>query len=199
MTEGFDPREAGAALQLDRAIEAVASGGEAPGLDARTRALIQALLVARRTDPPPALRERVRATVRETNERVWLPARLAAAVLALAFLGQGAGSLLFGRWVAGSLHITFEPHLLFESGVALLALGGVVMAGALSRRLVGVALAAGAPVGLVFAANGLPELAEFPAGGALHLSQGVAALVFAALWLRAWRYVSRRASKSHGH
>ena len=101
MTEGFDPREAGAALQLDRAIEAVASGREAPGFDARTRGLVQALLVARRTDPPPALRERVRAALRETaHERVWLPARFAAAVLALAFVGQGAGSLLFGRWVA---------------------------------------------------------------------------------------------------
>lgn len=196
MTEGFDSREAAAALQLDRAIESVASGDEAPGVDAKTLALIQALLVSGRTDPPPALRERVKAALREAAyERVWLPARLAAALLALAFVGQGAGSLLFGRWVAGNLHIAFEPHLLFESGVALLALGGVVMAGALIRRLVGVALAAGAPVGLAFAAHGLPELAEFPAGGALHLSQGVAALALAVLWLRARRYVSKRASK----
>src|SRR5215471_16563599 len=196
MTDGFDSSEAGAALQLDRAIESVASGGEAPGVDAQTRALIQALLVTRRTDPAPALRERVRAALREAaHERVWLPARLAAAVLALAFVGQGVGSLLFGRWLATNLHIVFDPHLLFESGVALLALGGVVMAGALTRRLVGVALAAGAPVGLAFAVYGLPELAEFPAGGVLHLSQGVAALALAVLWLRARRYVSKRASK----
>jgi len=196
MTDGFDSSEAGAALQLDRAIESVASGGEAPGVDAQTRALIQALLVTRRTDPAPALREGVRAALRAAaHERVWLPARLAAAVLALAFVGQGVGSLLFGRWVATNLHIVFDPHLLFESGVALLALGGVVMAGALTRRLVGVALAAGAPVGLAFAVHGLPELAEFPAGGALHLSQGVAALALALLWVRARRYVSRRAAK----
>ncbi len=195
MSEGFDPREVDAALSLDRTIDTVASGEDTPGLDAETRALIQALLAARRADAPPALKRRVQAAVHAARERAWRPARLAAAVLAVAFLAQGAGSLLFGPWVAGGLHVAFQPHLLFESGVALLALGGVVMAGALTRRLLDVALAAGAPVGVVFAVHGLPELVEFPAGGALHLSQGIAALVFAALWLSARRYVSRRGPK----
>jgi hypothetical protein len=196
MSESFDPQETNPALELDRAIDALASGEDAAGLDAETRAVVQALLVARRTAPPASLQRRVRAAVREAaHERAWLPVRLAAAVLGLAFLAQGAGSLLFGSWVAGGLHIAFEPHLLFESGVALLALGGVVLAGAFSRRLLDVALAAGAPVGLVFAVHGLPELVEFPAGGALHLSQGIAALVFAVLWSNARRYVSRRPAK----
>jgi len=130
---------------------------------------------------------------------MWLPIRIAAAALALMFVGQGAGDLLFGSWVARHLHAALDRHLLFEAGVVLIALGAVLLAGAVARRWLDLAVVAGTPVGLAFAIHGWPELSEFPAGGVLHLAQGVVAVTLVLLWWHARRYgLARLAKREHG-
>jgi ABC-type amino acid transport system permease subunit len=126
--------------------------------------------------------------------------RVAAATLGLLFVAQGLGSLLAGSWVARNLDVPFDSHAFVEGGTVLVALGIVMLGGALERRWIDLAAIAGIPVGIALAAHGAPELAEFPAGGILHLSQGVAALVLGALWWRTRRYVfAPRAKRRHGH
>jgi hypothetical protein len=177
--------EPDAAAQLDAAVDDALAGRPAAGVDAATASVLTRLVAAHATQPPPALAARIRAAERSR----WQPARLAAAALAMLFLGQGLSNLVAGRWVAGQLDVAFDAHASFESGILLLALAGVVLAGAIARRWLDIAALAGAPVGLAFAIVGLSELSEFPGGGVLHLGQGVAAVALIALWWRARRYV----------
>ena len=100
-------------------------------------------------------------------------------------MAQGISNLLAGDWVARRLDVPFDSHTALEAGILLVALGGVALAGALVRQWLDLAVVAGVPVGLAFAVGGASELAEFPAGGVLHLSQGVAAVALAVLWWRA--------------
>ena len=193
MTEHSDPTELAAAIELDAAVDAALAGRPPPA-----DPLLGLLLDAHRPEPPTALRARVGKVVERGERRRWLPARAAAAALALAFLLEGAGNLFFGRSVARHLHAPFDAHTYFESGVVFLALAAVLVAGALARRWLDLAVVAGAPVGLVLAIHGARELSEFPGGGALHLSQGAAALALALLWWRGRRYVLRTGPK-RGH
>jgi hypothetical protein len=193
VTERFDRDEA-AALRLDRAVDDVLAGGAPSGVDAAMGAVLDRLVQAHRSEPPPALAARVAAIVRR-ERRHWLRAQVAAAALAVLFLAQGLGNLLAGEWVARGLDVPFNSHSAIEAGILLLALGGVVLAGALERRWLDLAVLAGAPVGLAFAVHGSSELAEFPAGGVLHFSQGVAAVTLALLWWRVRRYVFAPAAK----
>lgn len=188
MTERFDRDELVAATRLDRAVEDVLAGAGAAGVDPETDELVERLLAAHRVQPPPALAARIAPALRR-ERRLGLLLRVATAVLGLLFLGQGMGNLVAGEWVARGLDTTFDSHTFFEGGVLLLALGAVVLAGALRRRWLNLAVAAGAPVGLALAVNGWSELGEFPAGGVLHLSQGAVAAVLAVLWWRSRRYV----------
>jgi hypothetical protein len=184
VTEQFDRDELAAALQLDRAVDDALAGGAPSDVDAATGAVLYRLVEAHRSEPPPALSARVEAIVGRERRR-WLHAQVAAAVLAVLFLAQGISNLLAGDWVARRLEVPFDSHAAFEAGILLLTLGGVVLAGALVPRWLDLAVLAGAPVGLAFAVHGASELAEFPAGGVLHLSQGVAAITLALLWWRA--------------
>lgn len=181
MSERFDADERAAALELDQRVDDALAGRPPDTLLGR-------LVELHRSEPPQALAARVRSEVRRVTGRRWLAARVAAAVLAAPFLAQGVGSLLWGRWVASNLHVAFDSHVFFESGVLLLALGGVVLAGALRRQWLDLAVVAGASVGLVFGVGGASELREFPAGGLLHLGQGLAAAALVVLWWRARRY-----------
>jgi hypothetical protein len=178
-----------AAFELDRAIDDAIAGGEADPA-------VQGLVAMHRSEPPPALAARIGATVRRAERRRWLPVQIAAAWLGLLFVSQGLGNLVNAEWVARGLGEPLNTHAYFEGGIVLLALGGLVLAGAVARRRLGVAVVAGAPVGLVFALNGLDEVSEFPAGGVLHVSQGLAAIALALLWWRARRYVLPRRAKS---
>lgn len=198
MTERFDADELAAALLVDRAADDVLAGDPPADVDPATGAALERLAEAHRPEPPPPLAGRVAAIARR-GRRLWLRARVAAAILGLLFLGQGMGNLLFGDWVARGLEVPFDSHAFVEGGILLLALGGVVLAGALARRCLDLAVAAGAPVGLAFAVHGWSELAEFPAGGVLHVSQGAAAVALAVAWWRARRYVfPSRAKRGHG-
>jgi hypothetical protein len=196
VTERFDADELAAAARLDRAIDAATAGHPAAEADGATAALVEGLLRLHAVETPPGLPAVVRRRARErARDRASRPPRMAACALAAAFLVQATGSLLFGPWVAAGLRVPFDGHALFESGVAVLALAGVLLAGALARRWLDVAAAAGVPVGLAFAVHGLPELAVFPAGAALHLAQGAVAVALGALWWRWRRDVSRRWTK----
>lgn len=198
MSEQLHPDELAAAERLDRAVDDVLAGRPGTSVDVSTSALLARLVAAHRDDPPPALAARIGAAVRRSRARSWLPARVAAAALGLVLVGQGFGNLVLGHWIARNLHTTYDEHLLFEGGVVLLALGCVVLAGAVDRRLLDLAVVVGAPVGLSFAIHGSSELTEFPAGGVLHLTQGVCALALALLWWRARRYgFGLRAKRGH--
>jgi hypothetical protein len=191
--------EFAASLRLDRAVDDVLEGGTPSGLDPDTGAVVERLAHGHRTVPPPGLVHRVAAQLRR-ERRSRRAVQIAAAMLGLLFLGQGLGNLLAGRWVARNLGVAFDSHAFVEGGIVLLALGLVMVAGALERRWLDLAVLAGTPVGIAFAAHGASELAEFPAGGVLHLSQGIAAVVLAALWWRTRRYVlAPRAKRGRGH
>jgi hypothetical protein len=189
VSERFDRAELAAAQRLNEAVDEALAGRTTPDVDPSTGALVRMLVDAGRAEPPAALAARVASTVRRAERRLWRPAQLAAAALGFAFLFQGIGSLTSGRWVARHLDTPFDAHTFFEGGVVLLALGGVLLAAAVARRWIDLAVAAGVPVGVAFAIHGLPELSEFPAGGALHLTQGVFALALGLLWWRARSYV----------
>ena len=199
MGERFDGDELAAAVRLDRAADDVLAGGAPGGLDPASAALVERLVGGHGAAPPLALAHRVRGMLR--REHRWRAAvRVVAAALGLLFLVQGVGSLVAGSWVARNLGVPFDSHAFVEGGIVLLALGVVMMAGALERRWLDLAVLAGAPVGIAFAAHGASELAEFPAGGVLHLSQGVAAVALAALWWRTRRYgFVLRAKRGRGH
>jgi hypothetical protein len=188
MIERFDPDDVAAAVRLDRAVDDVLADDAPRGLDPATGAVVERLGRGHAAEPPRSLAERVGGQLRR-ERRYRLAVRVAAATLGLLFVGQGLGSLVAGSWVARNLDVPFDSHAFVEGGIVLLALGVVMLAGALERRWLDLAVLAGTPVGIAFAAHGASELAEFPAGGVLHLSQGVAAVALAALWWRSRRYV----------
>jgi MFS family permease len=189
VTERFDSDEQAAAEALDRVVDDTLTARSAPGVDAQTSAVLRLLADAHRDDPTAATAARIGARVRQAEERRWLPGRIAAAVLGSAFLAQALGNLLAGRWVARHVDVAFDSHAFFEGGIALLALGAILLTAAFARRWIDLAVAAGVPAGLALALHGAPEVDEFPAGGILHLTQGVAALALLVLWWRARRYV----------
>jgi nitroreductase len=198
MSERFDPDEVAASVRLDRAADDVLAGGAPRDLDAITGAVVERLVRGRAAEPPPALADRVGGRLRR-ERRYRLAVRIAAVALALLFVAQGLGSLFAGSWVARNLDVAFDSHAFIEGGIVLVALGLVMLGGALERRWLDLAVIAGVPVGIAFAAHGASELAEFPAGGILHLSQGLAAVALGALWWRSRRYVfAPRAKRGHG-
>jgi hypothetical protein len=192
----FDSHELAAAVRVDRAIDEALAGGSPEGVDPAWATLLGELVAAHRSDPPPGLRTRAAAAVRRARRRLWLPARAAALALGLLFVAQGLGSLLAGPTIARHLHVAFDEHGFFEGGMLLLALGGVVISGALARRFIDVATVAGVPVGVAFAAHGVSEAGTYAAGAALHFAQGAAAIALAVLWWRARRYVLAASAKS---
>lgn len=182
----FDPDELAAADRLDAQID-VALAGRA-GRDVAPEVLL--LATAFRTDPPPALGQRVATEHERVLERRWRPFRYVAALMAYLFVSQGIGNLLWGDWVADGVGDDFSPHLTREGGFALIAVGIAVAAGALVRRMAPVSVAAGVPLAVAFGIAGIGEIGVFAAGAVLHISQGLVGL---ALGLTYWRY--RRGSE----
>src|SRR3546814_4593580 len=108
--------------------------------------------------------------------------------MAALLIANGAGSLVNGAWVAENLGEQHSPHAFAEGGLALIAVGIAVAAGALRRAWLTVSVAAGVPLGIAFGIRGIPETQEFAAGAALHLGQGAVAVALGVLWWRARRY-----------
>src|SRR3546814_14349612 len=76
-------------------------------------------------------------------------------------IANGAGSLVNGAWVAENLGEQHSPHAFAEGGLALIAVGIAVAAGAMRRAWLPVSVAAGVPLGIAFGIRGIPETQEF--------------------------------------
>lgn len=170
-----------AADALDAEIDALLAGRPDPS----TTPAVLLLHAAARTDPPAGLGGRIEHRRERELRRRWRPMRYAAAVMAYLFFSQGVGNLLWGDWVADGVGDAYSPHLTREGGLALMAVGVAVGLGALHRRMATVAAAAGVPLGIAFGIAGIGEVGVFAAGAALHLTQGVVAVVLAVTF---WRF-----------
>src|SRR3546814_15344947 len=96
--------------------------------------------------------------------------------MAALLITNGAGSLVNGAWVAENLGEQHSPHAFAEGGLALIAVGIAVAAGALRRAWLPVSVAAGVQLGRAFGLRGIPETQRVAAGAAPHLGQGAAAV-----------------------
>lgn len=179
--ETFDPAEVADAEALDAQIDDLLAGRSAPDAPPALTWLHAAV----RTDPPPGLAARVEDRHDRMVRRRWRPVRYAAAAMAYLYISQGLGNLFVGEWIAEGVGDDFSPHLTREGGFALIAVGLAVLAGVLRRNLVPVSVVSGVPLGIALGISGISEIGVFAAGAALHLTEGVVALVLA---VTAWRY-----------
>src|SRR3546814_4784680 len=113
-----------------------------------------------RSDPPPALALRVRREHARREHTRWWPVQVAAAAMAALLIANGAGSLVNGAWVAENLGEQHSPHAFAEGGLALIAVGIAVAAGALRRAWLPVSVAAGVPLGIAFGIRGIHRSEE---------------------------------------
>lgn len=188
MTERFEEAELAAAERLDGEITELLAGRPA----ARTEPAALWLAASLRSTPPLSLRRRVAGIVRETRGgwHQWA-VRLAAAALGLTFVLHGASNQVLSEWVAAQLGEPHSWHAYLEGGWALIAAGIAVGAGALRRRWLPVSVGAGVPLGVLFGLHGVPELGVFALGAALHLTEGLLAVVLLVTWWLSSRYSPR--------
>ena len=144
------------------------------------------------TPPQRTYRRIAKAVVRK---RRWVPAQLAAGVLAVLMLWHGLSNILFGEWIARALGEPFNAHVSLEGGTAYLAVGTALVACALNARLIPVAVAVGVPLGLSLGLHGIREINQFAWGAVFHLAEGTAAIVLLVTWLLMWRYSRRRGAE----
>ncbi|HWJ83506.1 MAG TPA: hypothetical protein VNS55_14800 [Nocardioides sp.] len=172
---------------LDREIAEVLAGGATPTDDPA----VLWLAAAARLTPPPRVGERVDALVADRaaaprrravgRPGPWVAA--AAVALGVAFLVQGVGSMVAGRWIAAGMGQDYAADVFFELGLAMVAAGTCAAAGAVSRAWLPVSVLVCAPLGLALALHGIGEFGEFPAGATLHTLEGALAVAFLAAWL----------------
>lgn len=192
MADDIDPRLLAEAEALDEAIERALGGRPAPTTDPAVTWLAAAV----RSDPPPRLARRVEAEHARREHLRWRPVQIVAALLAANLLSHGLGNFFVGAWVSRGLGEHYSPHAFREGGLALIAAGIAVAAGSLRRSWIPVSVGAGVPLGIAFGIYGIPEIGQFAAGAALHLSQGALGILLAITWWRAHRY-GRRAGDEH--
>lgn len=193
MDDQFEAHELSASERLDAEISLALTLGPAPGADP----VVTWLLAAVRPDPPAPLAARI-ATEQEARERArWRPAQVVAGLFALNLLSHGLGNMFVGAWVSRGLGEHYSPHAFREGGLALIAVGLAVGAGALRRSWLPVSVTAGVPLGVALGIYGIPEIGEFGPGAALHLAQGALGVTLGIAWWRAWRY-DRSASDEGG-
>ena len=179
--DDFDPDERAAAEALDSEIDSVLGGRSAP----TAAPTLTWLASAMRTDPPAPVLARVRDALDRVDRRRWRPMRLAALALAYLYISQGVGNILIGDWVARGIGEDYSPHITREGGLALIAAGLAVGAGAISRRFTSVSAVVGTPLGVVLGGFGVTEIGVFAAGAVLHITEGIVAI---ALGYTYWRY-----------
>jgi hypothetical protein len=165
-------------------------------LEAGGDPFVEALLVRGLDEPLPAgLAAKVEnavAPVVSAVRRRWLIVRGFAAALGIQFVVNGTGSAFLGRWVADNLDEPYHPHVWREGGVALLALGVLLVVAAVRpRRLLSTAALVACPAAFFYGVTGVGELDDWINGAALHISQGVLGLGLAVSFLWARRYVWR--------
>ncbi len=174
---------------LDRAIDELLAGRRPEAADRATVRVLEHLAVMHDAPVPPELGQRVRRDMAPQRRGPRLAVRLLAAALGGLFLFQGVPTAFASERLAEFLGFVHEPHVYFEAGVAFLAIGVVLLAGALRRRWLDGAVAIGVPVALVFAVFGMTELPHSPNPSAevLHFVQGAVAAALAAAWIAARR------------
>ncbi|MEX2294464.1 MAG: hypothetical protein WD691_11805 [Acidimicrobiales bacterium] len=185
MVDEFDPDEVAQAERLDGDISRALTG--AVGTDTALTWLVASV----RTDPPAALATRITVEHERRERARWRPAQLVAGLFALNLLSHGLGNMFVGEWVSRGLGEHYSPHAVREGGFALIAAGLAVGAGALRRSWLPVSVGAGVPLGLALGIYGLPEIGKFGQGAALHITQGLLAIVLGLSWWRARRYGNR--------
>ncbi|MGQ0833085.1 MAG: hypothetical protein ACT4OV_15565 [Microthrixaceae bacterium] len=186
MADEFAEADVAAAVRLDAEIGR-ALGGDLGDADET----ITWLVAAMRVDPPAALAARVEADHERRERARWRPLQIVAAVFAVNLLSHGIGDMFVGGWVSRSLGEHYSPHAFREGGFALIAAGVAVGAAAVRRSWIPVSVAAGVPLGVSLGIYGLPEVGEFGAGAALHLTQGALGVALGVTWWRGRRYTSR--------
>ena len=149
------------------------------------------LATAMRVSPPESTFRKVADQVSAARRRRWLPVQMAAAALGLLLFWHGLSNVFMGEWLASQLGEPYNPHVVFEGGIAFVAAGLAVLAGAYRARWLPVAVAIGAPFGILLAANGAHEVTEFALGAVLHLAEGAFAIALLVTWWLAWRYGRR--------
>jgi hypothetical protein len=131
------------------------------------------------------IEERMIATSPAAARRSDRPGRflsVVAAVLAIAFVVQGVGSLVAAEWIAENLGEPYAPHPFREGGLALVALGVCAAAAAVSRRWSTVSVLTCTPLAIGFGLHGFTEVGVFAAGVALHLTEGTFGILLTLAW-----------------
>lgn len=143
---------------------------------------------------PPGLAARVEAVVAPvvtSLRRRWLVVRGLAVALGVAFVFNGAGNVFLGRSIAENLGEPYSPHVWREGGVALAAIGLVLLiAAARPRRLLSPAAIVACPLAAYYGVVGVGEFDDWVNGGVLHTTQGVLGIALAVGLFWARRYVS---------
>ncbi len=182
-------------LETEARIDAVLDGRGGPADDST----VLWLAGASRPTPPPGLVARIDAQVagsggpapgvpatalpaRRRTDRPGLFLAGVAAILAFAFVFQGVGNLVAGRWISEGLGEPYAPHAFREGGLAMIAIGVCAAAAAVSRRWSAASVLASAPLAVGFGLHGFTEIGVFGAGVALHLTQGVLGLLLVLAW-----------------
>lgn len=178
--EAYTPEEIAAAEALDARIDEVLAGRVGAGVDPT----MSWLALTMRTSPPPALAQRV-ALDRARLEKARLrPLRIALGFMAYLFLSHGIGNIVSSDWIARNVGDAPAPHGYLEGGLALIAVGILVVGALLRPRWTPAAVTAGVPLGLAFGALGIAEAGTFGAGAALHLTQAAVAAFVGITWWR---------------
>lgn len=170
----------------DDEVSAVLTGQGSPGSDPTALWLASAA----RPAPPDRLVARVDRLVgrdpgadRPGRRVAWV-----AAALAVAFVVQGLGNLVAGDWIAENLGETHAPHVSFEGGLALIALGACAAAAVVRRSWSGVSVLVCSPLAIALGLSGVREIGTFAAGAALHLTEGALGVLLIVAWWRDRRH-----------
>lgn len=150
-----------------------------PGLLARIDSQVAAAGGAEPSAAPSADAAPVR---RRRTDRPGLFLTGVAAILAFAFVFQGVGNLVAGRWISEGLGEPYAPHAFREGGLAMIAIGVCAAAAAASRRWSSASVLASAPLAIGFGLHGFTEIGVFGAGVALHLTQGALGVLLVLAW-----------------
>ncbi len=108
-------------------------------------------------------------------------------MLGVILMFQGVSSLTSGSWIAQNIGEPFAPHAVAEGGFALIAVGFVALLTCLDRQWLVLGVAAAVPLGVMLGVHGIREVDVWAWGAALHLTEGVLAVVLLASFVIAWR------------
>lgn len=182
--DAHTPAEIAAAEALDAQIDATLAG--------RGRAVddpvVSWLALAMRTDPPGSLAQRVALDRARLDTARLRPLRVGLGFMAYLFVSHGFGNIFMGDWIGSNVGDSPAPHGYFEGGLALLAVGILVLGALFRRSWMPAAVSAGVPLGLAFGGLGVAEAGTFGFGAVMHLTQAAVAVFVGITWWKLRRY-----------